>query len=234
MKKILVGAAVGTAGLVALTGATYAQTDGVDTSETVKDRVAQILGIDSEELHDAFNQARDEHRDAKIEARLAYSVENGVITQVEADSVLAWINATPESLDGVAGYGKVRIGGIGYFVNASLSEERTTAIVERLIAAEKITTDEAVAVVEWLSRAPSEALAKLGGGFDDDEHTRSGGHERGRGEEMGRDGRGHGQGLRGRLFEGRFEFLPYSPPASDAETSETGVSAPTALAGKLA
>ena len=55
-KKILVGAAIGTAGLVALTGATFAHSEGDAPGAGVRDRVAEILNIAPAELQDAVQQ----------------------------------------------------------------------------------------------------------------------------------------------------------------------------------
>lgn len=213
-KKILVGAAIGTTGLVALTGATFAQTEGETPGSGVRDRVAEILGIAPEELQDAVQQAREEHRDEQLAERLASEVEEGVITQAEADEILAWIDAMPEALDGAMGYGKRH--GFGHVVGVAGSEERIAALVERLVDAEKITEDEAAVVTEWLGDAPTEALSKLG------QHDGEGEGRRGHGFR----GRMFGEGPDGRLFEGRFQIRPYSPPTDldDGEESSTATS----------
>lgn len=215
MKKILVGAAAGTAGLVALTGATFAQTQGESDNPvtSVRERVAEILGIEPEELQDAFEQAREEYRDDKIAERLANAVEEGIITQEEADEVMAWLDAMPEVLEGVGGHKT-----LGYFVKATASDERIEAIVERLLNAEKITEDDVEPVTDWLSSAPTEALQKLAQGGDDGDRPRRGIH-----------GRIQGEGPGGRLFEGRFQLRPYTPPADDAGAGDSDVVAPVSL-----
>ncbi len=201
-KKLFVGAAVGSAGLVALTGATFAQTEGETPSSGIRDRVAEILGIAPEELEDAVQQAREEHSDAKLAERLATAVEEGVITQDEADEMVAWLDAMPEALEGVKGHGKR---GFGHVAGADDSDEQIAELVERLIEAEKITEDDAAAVTEWLGDAPTEVLSKLYEAKDDGE---------GRGH--GFRGRMFGEGPGGRQFEGRFQIRPYSPPAEPA------------------
>lgn len=205
MKKVLVGAAIGTAGLVALTGATFAQTEGDSSANGIRERVAEILGIAPEDLQEAFEQAREEQREERLAERLANAVEEGIITQEEADAITTWLDAMPESLDDFAGYGKH--GNLGHFVGAVSSEERIAALVERLVAAGKITEDEAEGVTAWLEAAPVEVLAKLGQGNDGHPHRR------------GFHGRMFGHGPGGRLFEGRFHIRPYTP--SD-EADETG------------
>lgn len=220
MKKILIGAAVGTAGLVALTGATFAQTEGETPGNGVRERVAEILGIAPDELQDAVQQARGEQRDEQLAERLAVAVEEGVISQNEADAIAGWLDSMPEALEGVAGRG-----GVGHFAGAAASEEQIAALVDRLVESEKITEVEAVAVSEWLADAPTESLAKLGP--DRGEGHRRGGHGR------GFSGRMFGEGPGGRLFEGRFQIRPYVPPVDADETSGPGTATAIAV-GDLA
>ena len=74
-------AIVGLAGSIG--GMALAQTGDGDSSQpqTILARVAEILGIDQPELEDAFAQARDETR----EARLQYLLDQGKITQEQID-----------------------------------------------------------------------------------------------------------------------------------------------------
>ncbi len=204
MKKILVGAAAGTAGLVALTGATFAHSGGEGPDGSVRERVAEILGIEPEELQDAVQQARQEHRDEHIAERLANAIEEGIITQEEADEIQAWFDSMPEVLEGVGGRG-----GVGNFVKATSSDERIAAIVERLLNAEKITEEDVEPVTDWMTSAPTEALQKLGQGGDDGDRPRRGFR-----------GQFRGEGPNGGLFEGRFQLRPYAPPADDAGETE--------------
>ncbi len=55
-------------------------------------RVAQILGIDEQKLSDAFKQAQDESE----AQRMAKLVEEGKITQEQADQLKAWEAAKPD------------------------------------------------------------------------------------------------------------------------------------------
>ncbi len=207
-KKFFVGAAVGTAGLVALTGATFAHGGNGEGASDVKDRVAEILGIAPEDLQDAFEQAREEHRDEQIAERLASAVEEGVITQEEADSIIAWLDSKPEVLDGMTGRG--HRGGIGNFVKATADEESIAQLVDRLVEAEKIGEEDAGTVTDWLSSAPTDALQKLGEPGDD----------KGRENRRSFRGRMFGEGPDGRLFEGRFQIQPYSPSGDSGDTGE--------------
>jgi hypothetical protein len=212
MKKILVGAAVGTAGLLALTGATFAQTGNQAPGDGIKDRVAEILGIAPEDLQDAVQQAREEQRDEQIAERLATAVENEVITQEEADAVQAWLDSMPEALEGVGG--NKGLGVLVQAAKASGSDERIAALVARMVAAEKITEEETAGVTAWLNNAPVEVLEKIGPVLNGD--RRQGHHHR-----RGFQGRMFGGGPGGRLFEGRFQIRPYTPPVDGGEASDS-------------
>ena len=62
-------------------------------------RVAEILGIDNQKVTDAFKQARQEMAQKALENALAKAVEEGRITQAEADQIKAWWGQKPEVLN---------------------------------------------------------------------------------------------------------------------------------------
>ncbi len=70
--------------------------------DDVTGRMAEILGIDSEALENALENARDgqsEDRRAKaIDDVIARLVEDGEITQAEGDEIKTWIESMPEWL----------------------------------------------------------------------------------------------------------------------------------------
>jgi hypothetical protein len=213
-KKILMGAAIGTAGLVALTGATFADTgsQAVSHGGGIKDRVAEILGIAPETLQSAFQQAREEHRDEVLADRLAKAVEEGKITREEADAILTWLDAKPEVLDGLRGFGKRA--DIGMLIGAAMSPERMSAKLDQLVEAGAVSEADAQEIKDWIARAPVEALEKLGpqrGDHDDDG-----------------EGRHHRRGFNGRMFEGRFHIHPYAPQIAPDDTG-TGANTATSV-----
>jgi competence protein ComGC len=59
-------------------------------------RVANILGIDKQDLENAFKQAQRELRENAIDARLQELVKQGTWTQQQADAYKAWIKARPD------------------------------------------------------------------------------------------------------------------------------------------
>ena len=60
------------------------------------ERVAEILGIDEEDLTAAFKQARQEMREDAFVSRLDEAVKEGYITQEQADEIIEWWEQRPD------------------------------------------------------------------------------------------------------------------------------------------
>ncbi len=74
-------------------------------------KTAEILGVTEQELRDAFKQAKSELKEERITPALDKVVENGKITQDEANQIESWWAQRPVALDKVvpgAGLGKLR------------------------------------------------------------------------------------------------------------------------------
>ncbi|MFC1937435.1 hypothetical protein ACFLWY_02600 [Chloroflexota bacterium] len=98
-KKLIVGvvlAAVLLAG--SMGGVALAQTENGDDSqpETLMARVAEKLGINQQDLEDAFAQAKSEMQTEAMQNRLQDMIDQGVITQEEADQYQEWRQAKPD------------------------------------------------------------------------------------------------------------------------------------------
>ncbi len=80
-------------------GVVFAQTENGDDSQpkTLMERVAEKLGIGQQELEDAFTQARSEMRDEALDSYLQKLVDEGKITQDEADQYKAWLQSKPDT-----------------------------------------------------------------------------------------------------------------------------------------
>lgn len=83
-----------------ITGVALAQTETSDDSQTttIFDRVTDILvaegvNVTSDQLKDAFAQAQSDVRDEVRQDRLQSLVEEGKLTQEEADQYLEWWQA---------------------------------------------------------------------------------------------------------------------------------------------
>jgi hypothetical protein len=90
------------------------QTEAADRYQALMDRVCAIyeektgVAIDSEQLKDALEQAQSELRDEALETQLQNLVEDGKMTQEEADQYLKWWQSRPDiklPLPGLGGRG---------------------------------------------------------------------------------------------------------------------------------
>jgi len=59
-------------------------------------QVAEILGIDQEELENALKQAQMELREENLDARLQELIAEGTLTQEQANEFKAWMEAKPD------------------------------------------------------------------------------------------------------------------------------------------
>jgi hypothetical protein len=101
---------VGLVGGLALAQTTDA---GDSPGTTLMSRVAAILGIEQSKVEAAFNQAQSEMELEALDNRLKAMVEEGKITQEQADQYKAWWQSKPEmpagvGLSGSGGYHGMR------------------------------------------------------------------------------------------------------------------------------
>lgn len=59
-------------------------------------RVAEILGIDQQELENALKQAQTESREETLDARLQELIAEGTLTQEQANEFKTWMEAKPD------------------------------------------------------------------------------------------------------------------------------------------
>ncbi len=81
---------VGTMGSIAL-----AQT-GNSSGKTLLARVATILGIDQQKVEDAFAQAQRDMQSEALDSYLKSLVDQGKITQQQADQYKSWCQSRPD------------------------------------------------------------------------------------------------------------------------------------------
>ena len=79
-------------------GVVFAQTEDGDESQvlTLMARVAEKLGIDEQILQDAFAEVKSEMREEAMNSRLQEAVEEGSMTQEEADQYQEWRQSKPD------------------------------------------------------------------------------------------------------------------------------------------
>ena len=91
--------------------------DGDSEKKSFAARVAEILGLDETTVQDAIDQAKAEMQEEALQAKLDWLVENGHMTQDQADEYKTWIESKPEGLSPrmFGGFGKKhhRFGGRG-------------------------------------------------------------------------------------------------------------------------
>ena len=197
-RKITLGVTAGLLGAFALAGAAFAQegpVDGENPRDSIKDRVAEILGVDREDLDSAMKTAREEHREAKQDERLAALVEAGTITQEQADEIDQWEDAKPEIMSDLKKLAR-QYGGVKGDLPATLAI---------LVEQEVITQAEADEVTAWIDAKPEY--------LDDLREELRGDRDGKRRHDHGKHRHGHGRGPGGPGFHRNFEL-----PGSGAES----------------
>jgi hypothetical protein len=96
---------------------TDSQSQTTDRYQALLDRASAIyeentgVAIDSDQLKDALNQAQSELQEEALETRLQNLVDEGNITQEEADSYLEWWQSRPDIEAPLLGLGGAGPGG---------------------------------------------------------------------------------------------------------------------------
>ena len=99
---------------IAITGgAIMAQDEDEDSSKTFAGRVAEILGLEDDTVADAMKQAKEDMRDEAVKAKLDALVEDGKMTQEDADAYLEWLESRPD-VDFGGGFGRGSHGKRGF------------------------------------------------------------------------------------------------------------------------
>ena len=96
---ILIAALVAVVLVGSLAGIAFAQTGSTDNAisgKTLMARVAAILGIDQQKVEDAFAQAQREMQEEALDNHLKNLIDQGKITQEQADEHKAWLKASPD------------------------------------------------------------------------------------------------------------------------------------------
>jgi len=124
--KVLISALV-IAVLLTMGGVTMVMAEGEEDTTTVTEeeaeeglleRVADILEIDKEDLINAFEQARQEMCEDAFTSHINQAVEEGLITQDQADEILEWWLQRPDdAIEAWRGQGP-NATGPGMFKNA--------------------------------------------------------------------------------------------------------------------
>ena len=170
-RKLMLSTTAGLIGALAIAGAAFADEGPADGGprDSMKDRVAEILGIERDDLDSAMSTARDEYKQAKQDERLAALVENGVITQEQADEIDVWEDSKPEIMDNLKRFAR-EYGGVRGDLEATLAT---------LVEQEVITQTEADEVTAWTEAKPEyldELREEMRGDRDGEREDRRGRH----------------------------------------------------------
>ena len=105
-KRWIIVSVVMAALAIAITGgAIMAQDEDEDGSKSFAGRVAEILGLEEDTVADAMKQAKEDMRDEAVKAKLDALVEDGKMTQEDADAYLEWLESRPD-VDFGGGFGR--------------------------------------------------------------------------------------------------------------------------------
>lgn len=113
-------------------------------SDNLTARVAQILGIDQNKLADAYKQAARELESQHIDEMFAAWVSAGKLTQAQADTYKAWLNARPDGIPALFG--------------CSDNTTRETEMLDKQLKDNRITQAQYQAIKDWLAQKPSITL----------------------------------------------------------------------------
>jgi hypothetical protein len=92
----------GTMSVVTASDTTDNETSQFDTFVS---KVADKLGLDEDTVATAMKEARQEMMDEALAERLQEAVDEGRITQEQADQISEWMKSRPEALDELGGFG---------------------------------------------------------------------------------------------------------------------------------
>ncbi len=101
-KTILIAVLVALVLVGSLSFVALAQTGSESPGKTLLARVATILGIDQQKVEDAFAQAQKEMEAEALDNHLKNLVEQGKITQEQADQYQRWWQSRPDMPEGSA------------------------------------------------------------------------------------------------------------------------------------
>ena len=131
-------------------------------------KVAEILGLDAAVVNDAINQAQRELRDEAIQKKLNALVENGRLTQEQADERLNRLQSRPEGIPAIGKHffgkmqqrkdkkGHSRFFGSRNYSNGEPSWEAIQKRVNAAVANGDLTQEEAEAKLEVIRSQKAE------------------------------------------------------------------------------
>jgi len=101
-RKLIAGILVATMALTGVLVGTVSADEGEGTAnhrEALMARVAEILGIDQQDLENAFEQSMQERMGEARDDRCQALIDGGIITQDQVDECREWMESRPDNRD---------------------------------------------------------------------------------------------------------------------------------------
>ena len=143
-------------------------------------RVASILGLEAEQVESAMEQAAQELRAERLDAKLDSLVEKGLLTQDTVDAYKAWLSDKPDvDLTSLKRH-KAWSGGFPGRGFHTFGELWAADWLAKLVEGGKLTQEEADAYQSWLDARPEVDFPAFKGygerseGFHGKDHDKSG------------------------------------------------------------
>ena len=141
-------------------------------------RVAEILGIESETVGSAFATAQHELADEQFATKMDTLVEDGTLTREQADAANAWFTARPADA-----------GRIAYIAVGTADADKVAQILQKAVDNGALTQEQADAISAWHTERP-DSLPEHRIGHDRDGGRHHGGRGHDRDGDSGHDGDG--------------------------------------------
>ena len=106
-------------------------------------RVAEILGIESETVGSAFATAQHELADEQFATKMDTLVEDGTLTREQADAANAWFTARPADA-----------GRIAYIAVGAADSDKVAQILQKAVDNGALTQEQADAISAWHGERP--------------------------------------------------------------------------------
>lgn len=156
-KKFIISLALGATAVTIIGSSALAfggRTDGESRLGNFSERVADVLGLEGDDVHDAMVEARQGMHDEAFVNRIDALVEAETLTADEAQEITDWYSAKPADISvGLPQMHKMGRGMLNIWAGGDIENKLDT-----LVETERITEEEADAYLDWYEARP-EALA---------------------------------------------------------------------------
>ena len=159
-KKFIMSLALGAIAVTIISGSALAfggRTDGESRLGNFSERVANILGLEGDDVQDAMVEARQGMHDEAFVDRIDALVETERLTTDEAQEITDWYSAKPADIS--VGLTQMHKMGRG-MLNIGAGDEIENKL-DTLVEAERITEEEANVYLDWYEARPEALTSDL-------------------------------------------------------------------------